>query len=51
MGNIIQIDDARIWDHLGAMVRGTGAEAVNSMLDAEADRLCRTARCERAQGP
>ena len=27
-------------DHLGEMVRGTVEEALNGMLDAEADRLC-----------
>ena len=40
MGQVIQIDEARIRDHLGEMVRGTVEEALNAMLDAEADRLC-----------
>jgi putative transposase len=39
MGQVIQIDEARIRDHLGEMVRGTVEEALNAMLDAEADRL------------
>ena len=40
LDNIIRIDDARIRDHLGEMVRGTVEEALNAMLAAEADRLC-----------
>ena len=39
MGQVIQIDEARIRDHLGEIVRGTVEEALNAMLDAEADRL------------
>ena len=39
MGQVIQIDEARIRDHLGEMVRGTVEETLNAMLDAEADRL------------
>jgi putative transposase len=35
----VQIDEARISDHLGEMVRGTVEETLNAMLDAEADRL------------
>jgi putative transposase len=40
MGQVIQIDEARIRDHLGEMVRGTVEETLNALLDAEADRLC-----------
>jgi transposase-like protein len=50
MGQVIQIDEARIRDHLGEMVRGTVEEALNSMLDAEADRLCGAGRYERTEG-
>jgi len=50
MGQVIQIDEARIRDHLGEMVRGTVEEALNAMLDAEADRLCGAGRYERSQG-
>ena len=50
MGQVIQIDEARIKDHLGEMVRGTIEEARNAMLDAEADQLCGTGRYERAEG-
>ena len=39
MGQVILIDEARIKDHLGEMVRGTVEEALNAMLDAEADQL------------
>jgi transposase-like protein len=50
MGQVIQIDEARIKDHLGEMVRGTVEEALNAMLDAEADRLCGAGRYERTEG-
>ena len=49
MGQVIQIDEARIRDHLGDMVRGTVEEALNAMLDAEADRLCGAGRYERSE--
>ena len=32
MGEVIQIDEARIRDHLGEMVRGTVEETLNAML-------------------
>ena len=50
MGQVIQIDEARIRDHLGEMVRGAVEEALNAMLDAEADRLCGAGRYERSEG-
>ena len=50
MGQVIQIDEGRIRDHLGEMVRGTVEEALNALLDAEADRLCGAARYERNEG-
>jgi transposase-like protein len=34
---VIQIDEARIRDHFGEMVRGTVEEALNVMLDAKID--------------
>ena len=49
MGHVIQIDEARIRDHLGEMVRGTVEETLNAMLDAEADQLCGAGRYERSQ--
>lgn len=50
MGQVIRIDEARIRDHLGEMVRGTVEEALNALLDAEADRLCGAGRYERSEG-
>ena len=49
MGQVIQIDEVRIRDHLGEMVGGTVEETLNAMLDAEADRLCGAGRYERSQ--
>ena len=49
MGKVIQIDEARIHDHLGQIVRSTVEETLNAMLDAEADRLCRASRYERSE--
>ena len=49
MGEVIRIDEARIRDHLGEMVRGTVEEALNAMLDAEADRLCGADRYQRSE--
>lgn len=49
MGQVIRIDEGRIKDHLGEMVRGTVEEALNALLDAEADRLCGAARYERSE--
>jgi hypothetical protein len=54
MGQVIQIDEARIRDHLGEMVRGTVDETLNAMLDAEAARLCgvtSAAKLGRIPGP
>ena len=50
MGEVIQIDEARIGVDLGEMVRGTVEEALNALLDAEADRLCGADRYERSEG-
>ena len=49
MGQVIKIDEARITDHLGEMVRGTVEEALNALLDAEADRLCGAGRYQRSE--
>ena len=49
MGQVIQIDEARIRDHLGEMVRGTVEETLNAMLNAEADQLCGAGRYERSK--
>ena len=48
LGKVVQIDDARIQDHLGELVRGTVEETLNAMLDAEADEMCGAQRYERS---
>lgn len=47
--NVIRIDDGRIKDHLKQIVRGSVEETLNSLLDAEADRLCNAGRYERSE--
>ena len=49
MGEVIRINEARIKDHLGEMVRDAVEVTLNTMLDAEADRLCGAARYERTE--
>jgi len=49
MDNVIRIDEGRIKNHLGEMVRGTVEEALNAMLDAEAGRLCGASQYERSE--
>lgn len=49
LGNVIRIDDERVRDHLGRIVRGTVEETLNAKLEAEADRLCNAERYERTQ--
>ena len=46
-GKIIQIDEARVRDHLAQIVRGSVEETLNAMLDKEADELCQARRYER----
>ena len=48
LGKVVQIDDRRIQDHLGELVRGTVEETLNTMLDADADALCGAQRYERS---
>lgn len=50
LGNVIHIDDERIQDHLGRIVRGSVEETLNALLDAEADRLVGADRYERSEG-
>jgi len=50
MGNVVQIDEAKIQDHLGKVVRGTVEETLNGLLDAEADRVAGAGRYERSEG-
>ena len=44
---VIQIDEEKVQAHLGEIVRGTVEETLNSLLDAEADQLCKAKRYER----
>ncbi|GAB5414325.1 MAG: IS256 family transposase [Congregibacter sp.] len=48
LGKVVKINDARIQDHLGELVRGTVEETLNAMLDAEADAMCGAQRYERS---
>lgn len=48
LGKVVHIDEGRIHDHLGELVRGTVEETLNAMLDAEADALCGAQRYERS---
>jgi transposase-like protein len=48
LSRVVQIDEGRIRDHVGELVRGSGEETLNTMLDAEADRSCRATRHERS---
>jgi transposase-like protein len=49
LGEVIQIDEEQIHQHLGDLVRGTVEETLNKLLDAEADQLCNAARYERTE--
>src|SRR6201996_1218039 len=49
LSNVIRIDDDRVKEHLDKVVRGTVEETLNSMLEAEADRLCNAGRYERTE--
>ncbi len=49
LSHVIRIDDERIQDHLGKVVRGSVEETLNALLDAEADRLCNAERYERSE--
>jgi len=46
-GKIIQINEARVRDHLAEMVRGSVEDTLNAMLQKEADELCQARRYER----
>ena len=48
LSKVVQIDERRLQDHLGELVRGTVEETLNAMLDAEADALCGAQRYERS---
>lgn len=48
LGRVVSIDEAKIENHLGEIVRGTVEQTLNAMLDAEADALCGAQRYERS---
>lgn len=47
MRKVISIDEGKIQDHLDKVVVNTVEEALNGLLDAEADKLCGAKRYER----
>ena len=47
LDKVIEIDQAKIKDHLNGIVRETVEETLNGMLEAEADQLCQARRYER----
>lgn len=49
LSKVIKIDEEKIQQHLGELVRGTVEETLNKLLDAEADQLCNAARYERTE--
>jgi len=46
---VIQVDELAIQSHLSEVVRETVEETLNTLLDAEADRLCQARRYERTE--
>ena len=48
-GQIIQIDQEHLTEHLDKVVRGTVEETLNALLEAEADQLCQAHRYERSE--
>ena len=50
LGGVVRIDDGRIQAHLDEVVRSTVEEALNALLDAEADHLCGAKKYERTEG-
>jgi transposase-like protein len=44
---VIKIDEGKVREHLGEVVRETVEETLNGLLEAEADDLCRAKRYER----
>ena len=48
-GQIIRIEQDQLNKHLDKVVRGTVERTLNSLLDAEADRLCQAGRYERTE--
>lgn len=40
LGKVVRIDQARIQDHLGELLRGNEEQTLINMLDTEADAFC-----------
>ena len=49
LGQVIQIDEGKIQEHLGEVVRSTVEQTWNALLDAEAGRLCGAERYQRTE--
>lgn len=49
LSQIIQIDEAKVSNHLNGLVRETVQETLNKMLDAEAQEMCNAQRYERTE--
>ena len=49
LSQIIQIDQAKVSDHLSNLVRHSVEETLNGMLDAEAQEMCNAQRYERTE--
>jgi transposase-like protein len=47
-GSVIRVDEQELRGHLDHLVRASVEETLNTMLDAEADRLCQAKRYERS---
>jgi transposase-like protein len=45
-GKIVQVNEKLVRDELGELVRGSVEETLNSLLGAEADRMCNAQRYE-----
>ena len=48
LNQVISIDEGKVRDHLGELVRGSVEETLNALLDAEAEALCGAGRYERS---
>ena len=46
-GKIIEVDEGLVRSHLDKVLKETVEEALNALLDEEAERLCRAGRYER----
>ena len=47
LNNVIEIDEARIWDNPGDLVCGSIEETLNALLEVVTAQLCNTGRYER----